>query len=126
MKPEFKTSSFKPPTAAQWRKIVATMKNGFPLDFPVSVRRSVKQPPGCEPDWVACTWCDYSDDGAIERAYVWVHAELSRCNATESLQHEWSHLMCEEERPDPEAEYPHDDRFWITLGKIYRAWQRTT
>lgn len=124
MKPIFKTSSFRPPRPEQWRKIVATMRNGFPLDFPVKVSRTKTAPSGCEWDWVAAVWCDYNSDGTIARAWIWVHADLPRCSAVEALQHEWAHLLSEEERPS-NGDFPHDDLFWITNGKIYRAWQST-
>lgn len=111
-------SSYRPPSASAWTRMVAEVRKRFPLDFPVRVSRA--RPRWAEADWAAGSLL-YHEDGRTVGAHVWIDAKNQRSAAVDALLHEWAHLMCEEASS---GEMLHDDRFWTTFGKLYRTWHR--
>lgn len=119
--------SYRPVNDRTWRRIVKRMRDTFPLDFPVRVILSDKAPSWAGSDWAAGCYVTFrrSAKGLVaDGASVWIDSRQQRSSATDALHHEWAHLMWAEEVG--RAEFLHDDRFWILLGKVYRTWHRET
>ncbi len=117
-----KVYPFEPPSLRGWAKIVKRVRTEWPLPYRVQIIRSVVAPDG--------TMCDagsvnmWHKRGKTTRARIWVNSRLRRGDAIDTLLHEWAHLMSDIGRPGDDM--PHDDKFWLTFGRLYREWLKET
>lgn len=100
-------------STAEFRRWVRDCRAMFPLRHPVKVRRRPLKDCG--------TANVYGDDDATHYV-VTIASHLDLQATSDTLLHEWAHLITGEDTGDYET---HGPDFWERHGEIYRAWHRT-
>jgi hypothetical protein len=101
-------------SVADFRAWVRACREMFPTRYPVKARRR---------KLADCGWAQVCGAGDGTHYQITISSALDRQSTSDTLLHEWAHIITGEETGDYES---HGLAFWERHGEIYRAWHRTT